>query len=82
MRGDLNINDFILMPKTQFQTQSSVNTQYASTSIFQGVFQIYKIRHTGNSRQPSGTSWITTIEANSRPSTSTVSTPSSGSLNG
>lgn len=82
MRGDLNINDFILMPKTLFQTQATVNTQYASTSIFQGVFQIYKIRHTGNSRQPSGTSWITTIEANARPTTSTVSTPSSGSLNG
>jgi hypothetical protein len=78
MRGDLSINDFILMPKTAFNTQSSVNTQYASKSIFQGVFQIYKIRHTGNSRQPSGTSWITVIEANSRQAAPTTASTSSG----
>jgi hypothetical protein len=69
MRGDLNINDFITLPKSQVTTQASVNSQYANKSIFQGVFQIYKIRHTGNSRQPSGTSWITTIEANARTTT-------------
>jgi hypothetical protein len=62
MRGDLNINDYITFPKVQFTTQASALTQYASKSIFQGVFQIYKIRHTGNSRQPSGTSWTSTIE--------------------
>jgi len=63
LRADLNVNDIITLPTGT----NAVNTQnnYAQNrnrSSFQGTFMVKNIRHLGDSRQPSGDSWLTIIE--------------------
>lgn len=46
---------FNVLPGNVFSTQKS-------GSIFTGVFQVTSVRHVGNSRDPDGLSWVTTID--------------------
>lgn len=65
LRGDLSLGDYIRMPPTQFATTPSSLSRFRDSSVFQGVGHILGgqscIRHVGNSRQPDGQSWITTV---------------------
>lgn len=70
MRADLKVTDQIMFPvgpgglsSIQSFTTSASQSQYRSKSVFQGSFQIQKVRHLGHFRQRSGDSWVTTYEA-------------------
>lgn len=62
MRGDLAVGEFIRLPQTSGIIQPGSFSQFRDKSIFQGVFRIDDIRHVGNSRNPEGTAWITTLQ--------------------
>ena len=66
MRADLRIGSAITFPPTAAlnaittaQSQSFVRDKNA----FAGTWQVSKIRHVGNSRDPNATSWVTVIDA-------------------
>lgn len=65
LRGDLGLGDYIRMPPTQFASTPSSFSRFRDNSVFQGLGHILggdsSIRHVGNSRQPDGQSWITTV---------------------
>jgi len=65
LRGDLSVGDYIRMPISQFTSVPQSLSRFRDNSGFQGVAQIIGegscIRHVGNSRQPDGMSWITTV---------------------
>ena len=63
MRADLHVGDYIKMPPGQVTTTAQSYSQFRQGSVFQGTFQISRIRHVGNFRQPMGEAWITTIDA-------------------
>jgi hypothetical protein len=65
LRADLNVGDYVKLPRTPLITTAGALSQYAQIkqgSAFQGTFMIDYIRHVGNYRQPTGTSWITTFD--------------------
>jgi hypothetical protein len=64
MRADINVGDYVKLPPTVASTTSQSYSQYRSNSVFQGVFFVGAVRHVGNSRQPDGASWITTLYMN------------------
>ena len=63
MRADLHVGDYIKMPPGQVSTTAQSYSQFRQGSVFQGTFQISRIRHVGNFRQPMGEAWISTIDA-------------------
>ncbi len=63
MRGDIQVGSTITMPPTVATTTAASNSQLRDNSGFQGTFMVQKVRHIGNSRQPDGMSWNTTIDA-------------------
>lgn len=63
MRGDLNVNEYIKLPPGQVAVTAQSYPSVRQGSIFQGSFQIIKIRHVGNFRQPMGQAWMTVIDA-------------------
>ena len=64
MRHDLQVSDFILMPKQTLQLTTSASVSQArNKSAFQGVFQIRSLRHVGNFRQKDANSWATVVDA-------------------
>lgn len=78
LRSDLQVGDFFTMPQGQVSIISESNPQARNSSAFQGTFQVSSIRHVGNSRDPSATSWVTVIEGYTVPSTSGSATTGSG----
>jgi len=63
MRGDLNIMDKIVFPKGSPITNTPATFGQNRNNIsFQGIFQILKIRHVGNSRQADANSWCTIVD--------------------
>jgi hypothetical protein len=62
MRADLAVGDYIKMPVAQTTQTSQSFSQYRNKATFQGTFQISAVRHLGDSRQPSGDSWVTVID--------------------
>jgi hypothetical protein len=63
MRADIQLGDFIKMPPANVVVTSGSNPQARSASAFQGVFQVIRVRHVGNSRQRDAGSWVTVIDA-------------------
>ncbi len=68
MRADVAPLDYILLPPgiNPITTQAGavpVGVPARDSSVFKGTWQIVLMRHVGNSRDPSGTAWITTINA-------------------
>lgn len=64
MRGDIQVGDFILMPKSaRPMIQASSYSQFRDDSAFTGKFAVYSVRLLGNSRQTDGNSWVTILEA-------------------
>lgn len=62
LRADLSVGDSIKMPVTNTVTTAASASQYRNKSTFQGTFEISSIRHLGDSRQPSGDSWVTVVD--------------------
>ncbi len=63
LRADLAVGDVVKLP----QGTNAINTlnsftQYRDTLAFQGSFQIVRIRHLGDSRQPDANSWCTIVD--------------------
>lgn len=64
MRGDIQVGDFILMPKNASpMIQASSYSQFRNDSAFTGKFAVTSVRLLGNSRQSDGNSWVTILEA-------------------
>lgn len=64
MRADLDIGDFVLMPKNAIATTTEASqSQYRSKSAFQGTFQLNQVRHVGDFRQGDAASWVTVFNA-------------------
>jgi hypothetical protein len=66
LRADLQVGNFIrLPPGPTIVTAQSMDsyTKLRNGLIFKGDFQIKALRHIGNSRDPSGSNWVTVIEA-------------------
>lgn len=65
MRGDLTINQYIILPiKGLGLAVSALNplNYYKNTIPFQNVMLIKRIHHMGNSRQADANSWVTVID--------------------
>ena len=72
MRSGIQVGDRILMPKivpAQFKqfglalTTPQTQSQYKTTSGFQGEFTVSMVRHLGNFRQRDANAWVTVVEA-------------------
>lgn len=64
MRADIKVGDQIKMPPTVVNnTQQAQSAQVNQRAAFQGTFIVTLVRHIGNSRQPSGDSWVTVFNA-------------------
>lgn len=64
MRADLAVGDIVRMPQgVNLLNVPNSFTQFRNKSSFQNTFQIYSLRHVGDSRQPNADSWCTVIEA-------------------
>lgn len=63
MRGDLNIGDIILMPPGQVTQTANSFSNFRQNAAIGGKFMINKIRHVGNSRDPSSLQWVTNVFA-------------------
>ncbi len=62
MRADLQLGDYIQLPKTPITTTAQSISQERNNSTFQGIFPIGGMRHVGRFRQPDGLSWLTVID--------------------
>lgn len=63
LRSDITVNDYVVFPKGSPVTNVINNfSQNRNNVSFQGVFQVNKIRHNGNSRQADPNSWCTIID--------------------
>jgi len=63
LRSDIQVGDYISLPKAQVTTTAQSYPAYRNQSVFQGTFQVGRVRHVGNFRQPDASSWITVIDA-------------------
>lgn len=63
LRADIKVGDTVRMPITRTVETQAALARFRDKSVFQGTFFVSLIRHVGNSRQPDGNSWITTVEA-------------------
>lgn len=62
MRADLDVGDYIKLPPNQATTTAQSFSQYRDSSVFQGAFQISRVRHIGNFRQPLADAWVTVVD--------------------
>lgn len=64
MRNDLQLGDYILMPKQTLQVTTAASVSQArNKSVFQGLFRVSQVRHIGNFRQRDANSWVTVVNA-------------------
>ena len=64
MRGDLTVGQVITMPPlSNIANTQNTFTQYRDNISFQNNFEIFRIRHLGDSRQSTADSWVTVIDA-------------------
>lgn len=76
MRGDISVGDVITMPDFNQQGSNQVLTGYGTIaptsqnitspkdrSLFKGNFEVTRVRHIGDSRNPDGAGWVTVYEA-------------------
>jgi hypothetical protein len=89
LRGDIGIGDFVTLPPTLTTVQGAGALQATSienfassrfSSVFQGKFQVTKVRHVGDYKAPPAKSWVTVLEAVSAsgPLVSQTPPPTSG----
>lgn len=63
MRGDIAVGDYIQMPPGQSMLSQKSYSQFKQGSVFTGIFQVDKVRHVGNARQPTADTWVTVFDA-------------------
>ena len=64
LRGDLSVGDYIRMPpKSNIINVVDSFSQFRDNIAFQNDFLISRIRHVGDSRQPSADNWCTVVDA-------------------
>jgi hypothetical protein len=63
MRADIDVFDQIKLPPTAATLIPQSFASLRSSTAFQGIFTVSKLRHRGNFRQPDGESWVTDIDA-------------------
>jgi hypothetical protein len=67
LRADIITGDIITLPAGSLaKINASSYSQYRQASVFQGKFFVTDVRIMGNSRQPDGDSWVTSIEATAK----------------
>lgn len=63
MRGDIALHKIITMPDGFLGISNKGSASFIRNNIqFTGKFQIVKIRHIGNFRQPDANSWVTVLD--------------------
>lgn len=62
LRADINVSDFVQLPKSIATNTPQGFSEFRDQSIFQGTFQVDSVRHVGNSRGLSGSDWITILD--------------------
>lgn len=82
MRGDINVGKPVTLPKSLAQLTNAVGNAAGTqlTNVIQGTFQIQKVHHVGNFRQPDWSSWCTIFDASTPASGGTSSGSSSGGI--
>lgn len=63
MRADVNVGDYVRLPKTAPVTTPQSQSQYRNSSVFQSSFLVQQVRHVGAYRTPDAASWVTVIDA-------------------
>lgn len=63
MRADIQVGDYIQLPQGQVTSSAQSYSQYRDSSAFKGIFQVGRVRHVGNFRQPDANSWVTVFDA-------------------
>jgi hypothetical protein len=63
LRHDIQVGDYIVLPKAQVTTTAQSYPAYRNNLVFQGSFLVTRVRHVGNFRDPDAASWVTTIDA-------------------
>lgn len=79
MRADIQVMDYIKLPPGQITVTQAALTSLSGirqSSIFQGTFQVQKVRHVGNYKQPDAHAWITVLDMAMIPGTADVPAPS------
>ncbi len=65
MRGDIGVGDYVLLPPMPFNVLGAT-PQQASLSVFNpsfnGVFQVQRVRHAGDSRSAQGDAWVSIFD--------------------
>lgn len=63
MRADLQVSDFVTLPRGQATTTAQSYSQFRKKADFQGSFMLDAVRHVGNFRQADAASWVTVFNA-------------------
>jgi hypothetical protein len=63
MRADVDVPDFVELPKGQVTNTAQSYSQYRDQSQFTGIFEIIGARSVGCYRQRDGNSWVTVFDA-------------------
>jgi hypothetical protein len=63
IRCDLGVGDYVQLPTVLATTTANSYSRYRDTSVMQNIYQIIRIRHVGNFRQPDGNSWCSIFNA-------------------
>ena len=63
IRCDLSVGDYVQLPTVLATTTANSYSRYRDTSVMQNIYQIIRIRHVGNFRQPDGNSWCSIFNA-------------------
>jgi hypothetical protein len=73
MRADIKWGDMITLPTGPVTYGANSYPGINQQVLFKGKFQVVKIRHVGNFRQPDAASWVTIFDGVSNPSGSATS---------
>jgi hypothetical protein len=65
MRGDIRVNDYVTLPKSQITTLPGAQSQFYQID-FNGQFSVTSMRHVGNFRHPDAQAWISTFDCSIR----------------
>ena len=69
MRGDIQVDQFVRLPKGQTILTAQSYDRYRDKTTFNGLCRVQSVRHMGHFRQRTADSWVTVIEASAIPET-------------
>lgn len=77
MRADIKVLNTVKLPPGPVTYAANSYPSINQTTLFNGTFQVSKIRHVGNFRQPDAASWVTIFDAFSTSQANVAPPPSS-----